>query len=96
MKCQREYCRCRATHTIQAVVPARGLAWDQHTPLSIATGLRFCSAHAHRKDIELFSADSKKLMSDAIRAMGYADPDFSRAHLAPSLITDPEATQEAA
>lgn len=91
MKCQRERCKAAATHGVKALIPARGHAWERHTPLSVMVGIKLCAAHANQPGIlECFSAESKQTISECMRAIGRVDPDFSRAKAQPILLSDPE------
>lgn len=79
MKCAKLRCTAEATHAIRAEIPPRGHPTTPTNTLNVVIGIKLCCPHAHKVDGELLTADTKSVLTGSLRALGRAEPDFSRA-----------------
>jgi hypothetical protein len=90
-KCSEKNCKNQATVAPALFIPAMGVSIHQHTPIKMVMTVPFCNQHFKTMDIKNFMLpEGKRRITEALRAIGRADPDFERAWLKPISIESDE------
>lgn len=80
--CQFKGCDRKATHSTAIEIPAKGYAFDSHTPLKLYTGNRCCKDHATEAvDLKGTMEMLKPMLDDIAKNMRLTPPDGERARV---------------
>lgn len=75
--CMHKDCGKPAEWALRIKIWAKGYSKENSVPLQAAFSLKVCSDHRNEVDPKTFwLPEAKKMVSDALTAMGRAEPDF--------------------
>lgn len=88
--CDKEGCDRHSTHTVVAVVPAKGWSLALHDPLRIYCSIAMCQEHADEAtDGRLFGPEAQTRLNELVAYEGRHQPDWSRAKYEVARVDDP-------